>query len=211
MASRAGDRGDELHGQQMPTAVHKARTKRGRRGSILAYAIVLVGTSAISAVLMLTSTPMSSAAMPLTAVQLPAHTPTPSNTTPGSSPSPAMSGDMPGMDHGSADVPASSPSPTSPGHVHGTEPGSAHGPASSPSPTSPAHVHGTEPGSDVPGAGSPHGKTEGPAPERPVAAVLGTFGGASSAVLLSAGFLRRKDRARNQVKQAARAARGTRR
>jgi len=41
---------------------------------------------------------------------------------------------------------------------------------------------------------------------RPLAPVLGTFGGGSAAVLLTAGMLRRKDRAANLAKKAARAA-----
>jgi hypothetical protein len=53
-----------------------------------------------------------------------------------------------------------------------------------------------------------HGGTA--AQPRPLAPVLGTFGGGTSAVLLTAGFLRRKDRAASQVKQAARAARRSR-
>jgi len=95
------------------------------------------------------------------------------------------SGGMPGMDHGSAGMPASSPSPT----MASDMPGMDH---SSP---------------DVHGAGTEHGTTAEADPNRPLAPVLGTFGGASSAVMFSAVFLRRKDRARSQATQAARAAR----
>jgi len=83
-----------------------------------------------------------------------------------------MSGDMPGMDHGS-------------GAKQGTEHGSA-----------------DKPGADSGG----HGKTAEAAPDRPLAPVLGTFGGASAAVMLSAAFLGRKDRAISLAKAAARAA-----
>ena len=45
-----------------------------------------------------------------------------------------------------------------------------------------------------------------PAADRPLVPVLGTFGGGTSAVMLAAGFLRRRDRASRQAKEAARAA-----
>ncbi|HEX7536302.1 MAG TPA: hypothetical protein VF391_04790 [Dermatophilaceae bacterium] len=51
-----------------------------------------------------------------------------------------------------------------------------------------------------------HHEAAGPAAPRPLAPVLGTFGGGSAAVLLTAGMMRRKDRAANLAKQAARAA-----
>jgi len=54
-----------------------------------------------------------------------------------------------------------------------------------------------------------HGGTAAAAPDRPLAPVLGVFGGGTSAVMLSAGLLRRKDRTRSQAKAAARAARRT--
>jgi hypothetical protein len=58
----------------------------------------------------------------------------------------------------------------------------------------------------MPGDSHEHGGTTGTAAKRPLAPVLGTFGGASSAVLLSAGMLRRKDRAAGLAKKAARIA-----
>ena len=61
------------------------------------------------------------------------------------------------------------------------------------------------PGMDMSGAGHEHATTV--ALARPLAPVLGTFGGGTSAVLLAAGFLRRKDRAANQTRKAATAAR----
>lgn len=75
-------------------------------------------------------------------------------------------------------------------------------PASTPSPTSSADMPGMSP--------EEHGKRTEPAADRPLAPVLGTFGGGTSAVLISAGLLRRRDRARSLAKQAARAARRTR-
>ncbi|MHB8186696.1 MAG: hypothetical protein ACYDDU_11560 [Dermatophilaceae bacterium] len=98
---------------------------------------------------------------------------------------------MAGMDHASGDAHVSSPAPTDSGDMPGMDmPGTGSGSGN-------AHV--TSPG---------HSSMAGEAsPTRPLAPVLGTFGGGTSAVLLAAGFLRRKDRARNQAKTAARAAR----
>ncbi len=45
---------------------------------------------------------------------------------------------------------------------------------------------------------------------QPLAPVLGTFGVTTTAVMLAAGFLRRKDRATRGTKKAARAARAAR-
>jgi len=59
---------------------------------------------------------------------------------------------------------------------------------------------------DMGGGAHSHGEATAPDPERPLAPVLGTFGGASSAVLLTAGMLRRKDRAASLAKKAARIA-----
>jgi hypothetical protein len=92
--------------------------------------------------------------------------------------------DMPGMDHGSGDATASQPQPT-------------------PSAEMPQDM----PGMDMPGAEHRHGDTAEAAPVRPLAPVLGTFGGGTTAVLLAAGLLRRKDRAASQAKDATRLAR----
>ena len=48
------------------------------------------------------------------------------------------------------------------------------------------------------------GSSTGAAASRPLAPVLGTFGGGTAAVLLTAGMLRRKDQAADLVKKAAR-------
>jgi len=55
-----------------------------------------------------------------------------------------------------------------------------------------------------------HGDAVEAAPDRPLATVLGTFGGGTAAVLITAGMMRSKDRRRLQAKQAARAARAAR-
>jgi hypothetical protein len=104
----------------------------------------------------------------------------------GISPAPAMSETMPGMSHGSA-APTSSPTQTS-------------------SADSPWKTH------DHSGAGAhSHGSAVTVAPDRPLAAVLGTFGAGTSAVLLTAGSMRHRGRARNQATKAARAAYAARR
>jgi len=50
------------------------------------------------------------------------------------------------------------------------------------------------------------GSSGGAAVHRPLAPVLGTFGGGTAVVLLTAGMMRRKDRTADLVKKAARAA-----
>jgi len=62
------------------------------------------------------------------------------------------------------------------------------------------------PGMDMPGMDHEHGSTAESAQPRPLVPVLGTFGGGTSAVLLTAGFLRRKDRAASLAKRATRLA-----
>ena len=69
---------------------------------------------------------------------------------------------------------------------------------SSPAPAS--ADHGGMPGMDM------SGSSGGASVHRPLAPVLGTFGGGSAAVLLTAGMMRRKDRAAGLAKKAARAA-----
>jgi len=88
--------------------------------------------------------------------------------------------DMPGMDAGSGHTTATSPPPTGTGEM---------------------------PGMEMPGMDHEHGNTAESPPDRPLAPVLGTFGGGTSAVLLTAGFLRRKDRAASLAKKATRLAR----
>ena len=71
---------------------------------------------------------------------------------------------------------------------------------SSPAPTTPATMAPDMPGMDM------SGSSGGASVHRPLAPVLGTFGGGSAAVLLTAGMMRRKDRAAGLAKKAARAA-----
>src|SRR5665647_3018484 len=72
---------------------------------------------------------------------------------------------------------------------------------SDPTPTPTPSMAADMPGMDMSGAGHEHATTV--ALARPLAPVLGTFGGGTSAVLLAAGFLRRKDRAATQAREAA--------
>jgi hypothetical protein len=189
MTSRTGS--DEADPQAVSIAVRKAQTKADRRRTIVACIGGLVVASAVIAAMMLASGPTSSAMAT-------------------DSPSPTMAGDMPGMDHGSSAMPATSPTPTMASDMPGMDHGSSAMPETSPTPTmagdSPwkTHDHGDTKSHD-------HGTAAGVAPGRPLAPVLGTFGGGTSAVLLSAGFLRRRDHARCQAKAAARAARRTQR
>jgi len=59
------------------------------------------------------------------------------------------------------------------------------------------------PGMDMTGDSHGHGSEAEADTKRPLAPVLGTFGGGSAAVLLTAGMLRRKDRAAALAKKAA--------
>ena len=121
--------------------------------------------------------------------------------------------DMPGMDSGTGDATAGGPPPTPSGDMPGMDmpgmdmpgmdSGSGHATASPPPPTG----SGEMPGMDMPGMEHEHGNTAESAQPRPLVPVLGTFGGATSAVLLGAGFLRRKDRAASLAKKATRLAR----
>jgi hypothetical protein len=62
------------------------------------------------------------------------------------------------------------------------------------------------PGMDMTGDAHPHDGATGASGQRPLAPVLGTFGGATSAVMLTAGMMRRKDRAADLARRAARLA-----
>src|SRR5665647_936701 len=117
-----------------------------------------------------------------------------------------MAADMPGMDmSGTAPTPPPTPSMAAdmPGmDMSGTDPT----PEPTPTPTPTPSMAADMPGMDMSG-GHEHGATTESVSARPLAPVLGTFGGGTSAVLLAAGFLRRKDRAANQTRKAATAAR----
>jgi len=150
---------------------------------IVITTVVLVAASAMFGVIMLASRPMSStmAGMDMS----------------GSSPAsaPATHDEMPGMDmSGSTPTPAPTMDPDMPGmDMSGSTP--------TPAPT-------MDP--DMPGMShDEHGDTAEAPVHRPLAPVLGTFGGGSAAVLLTAGMLRRRDRAASLARKAARdAARG---
>jgi hypothetical protein len=194
MTHRSRSRDKETQRQRALIAVREARIKRDRRRGILVSAVVLFVASAAVAVVMHTSRPTSSAQA--------SQALTSSTGMPGMNmgPTPAPgSGDMPGMNMdpgaGYSDVPGTSPTPT------------------------PDHAAGDMPGMDMPGMDSGSGDAHGTSPghanageaaaARPLAPVLGTFGGGTSAVMLAAGFLRRRDRTRGQAKEASRAARRT--
>ncbi len=97
----------------------------------------------------------------------------------GGSPSNSSAGGMAGMDMPGMDMSGSAPTPT---------------------PSMAADM----PGMDMSGADHEHATSA--AAALPLAPVLGTFGGGTSAVLFAAGFLRRKDRAASRAKKAARLA-----
>jgi hypothetical protein len=121
-----------------------------------------------------------------------------------SSPAPTMDPDMPGMDMGgSTPAEATAPAPTMDPDMPGMDMGgSTPAEATAPAPTMDPDM----PGMDMPGMDHEHGGAAEVAAHRPLAPVLGTFGGGSAAVLLTAGMLRRKDRAASLAKRAARLA-----
>ncbi|MFZ1285811.1 MAG: hypothetical protein WAR57_02095 [Candidatus Phosphoribacter sp.] len=113
-----------------------------------------------------------------------------------SSPTPTMSEDMPGMDHGSGHTHESTPThPTMSEEMPGMDHGSVED-------AEPGHGHG-----DTGGSGHGSGDTSAADPDRPLAPVMSAFGGGTLAVMVTAGFLRRRDRVAAEIKQAARAAR----
>ena len=139
-----------------------------------------VGAFAVMGSLTLTSAQGSSAATTVRAV-VPAgvrfETPVPTA---------SMPADMPGMDmSGSAPVPTASMPADMPGMDMG---------GSSPAPSTPSDMGGMD----------MSGSSTGAVVHRPLAPVLGTFGGASAAVLFGAGMVRRKDLAADLAKKAAR-------
>ena len=155
--------------------------------TIVVSSVGLIVASAVVTVVVLMSGPTSSG-----------HASQSLTNSSGTSDSGHGSEDMPGMApdpaHGSEDMPAATPT-TDPGHGHdsGDVPGMAPDPA-----------HGSD---DMPATGGGHGDSVEAAVDRPLVPVLGTFGGGASAVMLTAGFLRRRDKARAVAKAAARAAR----
>ena len=159
--------------------------------------------------LMLSSQQVASASTPVT---LTAVVPVAFGSDDPPAPTPSMPADMPGMDmSGSSPAPTEAPMPQDmPGmDMGGSTPATTETPmpqdmpgmdmgGSSPEPTIPDNMSPDMPGMDM------GGHTHGAAAHRPLAPVLGTFGGGTAAVLLSAGMLRRKDQAADLVKKAAR-------
>jgi hypothetical protein len=189
---QTGDRSDEMPDLRAPTGAREVRRYRSRRHSLLVSAGGLVVAGATGAVMILTSSPASYAA--------------------GDPPTPTMSADMPGMDMSGApteapitdvpgDAPVSKPEATISGPHQGGE-GTGHSHESTKNPS----TSGEMPGMDMPGDAHQHGPAGASAP-KPLGPVLGTFGGASAAVMLSAGLMRHKDRDTLQAKKVARAAR----
>jgi hypothetical protein len=200
--SRTDDRINKTHCSRSAREVLLRRPIRVASVGAAVAGITVLGS------LMLTSQQVASAATPLSAAVVPVafgsdNPPAPTASMPadmpgmdmsGSSPAPTeapMPQDMPGMDMG-----GSTPAPTEapmPQDMPGMDMG-----GSSPAPTAPDNMPPDMPGMDM--GGSSHGA----AASRPLAPVLGTFGGGTAAVLLTAGMLRRKDQAADLVKKAAR-------
>src|SRR5665647_2521541 len=146
-----------------------------------------VGGITVLGSLMLTSQQVASAATPRSAAVAPVAVG--SDNPP--APTASMPADMPGMDMGGT-TPAPTEAPM-PQDMPGMDMG-----GSSPAPAAPDNMPPDMPGMDM--GGSSHGA----AANRPLAPVLGTFGGGTAAVLLTAGMLRRKEQSADLVKKAAR-------
>jgi len=216
MTSPFGTRDSDTRRQKELTARRRALARSNRRRSIVtsAFGLIVVGGVIAGAVVAMMTFPSK----PTTSVA--GQSLTSSGDTQG------MSSDMPGMDMGpgSSDVPEADPTPAAtPDPGSGAMPGMTGDmngmdmypvpkdiPATKPTPA-PDHgggeMSGDMPGMDMPGSEHDHGSTPAVASDRPLAPVLGTFGGGTSAVMLTAGFLRRRDRSASTAKQAARAAR----
>src|ERR1019366_6397428 len=143
---------------------------------------------AVFGALMLSSAQESSAATALSATAVPVGV----GSDGAPAPTASMPADMPGMDMSGA---SPAPTPSMPADMPGMDMS-----GSSPTPPPPAGMSPDMPGMDMSGGSG------GAAVHRPLAPVLGTFGGGTAAVLLTAGMMRRKDRARILAKKAARLA-----
>jgi hypothetical protein len=136
-----------------------------------------IGATAVLGSLKLTSHQESSAATSLSVTAVPT----------------TMAQDMPGMD-----MSGSSPTPPPPSAAMPQDmPGMDLSGGSSPAPSAPA-MSPDMPGMDM------SGSSTGAAANRPLAPVLGTFGGATAAILFTASMIRRKDLAAGLAKRAAR-------
>jgi uncharacterized protein involved in copper resistance len=155
-------------------------TSRTGTRRIVISTVILAVASAVFGVILLATRPTSSVMAGMNM----------SGTSP--SPTSAEQGEMPGMD-----MPEATPTPAEHGEMPGMDM-----PEATPTPAE----HGEMPGMDMPGAGHQDGEGAAAPVHRPLAPVLGTFGGGTSAVLLTAGLMRRKDRATNVARKATRAA-----
>jgi hypothetical protein len=170
-----------------------------RRCGVASVGATFAATAVLGS-LMLTSHQGASAAAPVSAAGVTAglgfdDPPVPTG-------APEMPMDMPGMDMSGG----SSPEPPPPAEMPQDMPGMDMGGGSSPEPTIPAPMPPDMPGMDMTGDSHGHDDATGASGHRPLTPVLGTFGGATSAVLLTAGMMRRKDRAASLVKKASRIA-----
>ena len=213
MTMSTGNRDNETHWNKARTGVHTPETARGRgRGIVISTLLA----SAFAAVMILALAPTSFAVAPLApgfSGEPGPHTPVPTKTADKtrSSPTPSMSGDMPDKEHGSGHAPVSSPTPTMTDDMAGMEHGSAEVPGKGHDEPAPGKKHDDgAPGSPWKTPEHSHGVEVEVVPDQPLAAVLGTFGVGSGAVMVSAVVLRHRDRARIRVKAAARAARRSR-
>ena len=212
MTSPFGTRDSDTRRQKELTARRRALARSNRRRSVVtsAFALIVVGAviaGAVVAMMMIASRPTTSVTgQSLTSSgdtqgmssdmpgmdmgpgtsDVPEADPTPAPTSdPGSGDMPGMTGDMNGMDMYPVpkDIPATKPTP---------DPGSSDMPGMS---------------GGMPGMSGADGHSETAVANRPLAPVLGTFGGGTSAVMLTAGLLRRRDHSLDLAKKAARAAR----
>ena len=178
-----------------------------RRIRVASVGATVAGITVLGS-LMLTSQQVASASTPLSAAVVPVAVG--SDNPP--APTASMPADMPGMDmSGSSPAPTEAPMPQDmPGmDMGGSKPAPTEAPmpqdmpgmdmsGSTPTPVPKASMPADMPGMDMSGGSG------GAAVHRPLAPVLGTFGGGTAAVLLTAGMMRRKDQAADLVKKAAR-------
>ena len=173
---------------------------------IVVTTLILAAASAVFGVIVLASRPMSStmAGMDMSGSS-PASAPADHDEMSGMdmsgsnpTPTPTMAADMPGMD-----MSGSTPTPTMDPNMPGMDMSGSTPPRPRPRPP----WTPTCPGWTCPGRRhDEHGDTAEAPVHRPLAPVLGTFGGGAAAVLLTAGMMRRKDRAASLAKKAARLA-----
>src|SRR5664280_1769799 len=183
--SSTGDGTNETRYSRSASAAFLWRRIRGVSVGTAVAAIAVLGS------LTLTSHQESSAATLTSAAAVPVAVGSDTSPTPASTA--GMPADMPGMDM-SGSTPAPAPSASMPADMPGMDMSGG----SSPAPSAPAMSPGM-PGMDM-------GVSSTGAATRPLAPVLGTFGGATAAILFTASMMRRKDLAAGLAKRAARIA-----